>query len=114
MLLASNKSLAEYNLSQEPALTEARVRLQERHREANRAAEQVKMARDRVREKAGTVEPDTMLALLQVGEEREEMFKRLALTIKMFLGCGRRGRGGERGHRGQLPPRQGLRGRRVP
>ena len=74
MLLASNKSLAEYNLSQEPALTEARVRLQERHREANRAAEQVKMARDMVREKAGTVEPDTMLALLQVGKEREEMF----------------------------------------
>ena len=65
MLLASNKSLAEYNLSQEPLLTEARVRLQERHREANRAAEQVRMARDKVNQRAGTVEPDTMLALLQ-------------------------------------------------
>ncbi len=66
--MASNKSLAEYNLSQEAPLREAKVRLQEKHREAKRLAERVKTIRSQVEEKSagGCVEPDTMLALLQV------------------------------------------------
>ncbi len=66
MLMASNKSLAEYNLSQEEPLTSARCRLQEKHRETKRMAEKVRNLKHEVEEKGGSTEPDTMLALLQV------------------------------------------------
>ncbi len=66
MLMASNKSLAEYNLSQEQPLTDARCKLQEKHRETRRMTEKVKNLKREVEEKGGSTEPDTMLALLQV------------------------------------------------
>ncbi len=73
MLMASNKSLAEYNLSQEDPLTKARCRLQEKHREVRRLAEKVRNAKRDVDDKAGHTEPDTMLALLQAaGAEADE------------------------------------------
>ncbi len=66
MLMASNKSLAEYNLSQEQPLTDARCRLQEKHRETRRMAEKVKNLRRDVEEKGGSMDPDTVLGILQV------------------------------------------------
>ncbi len=70
--MASNKSLAEYNLSQEPVLKAARSKLQEKHREAMRMAEKVKEIKREVDEKSNKVEPDTLLALLQVGHHSKE------------------------------------------
>ena len=64
--MASNKSLAEYNLSQEQPLTDARCRLQEKHRETRRMAEKVKNLRRDVEEKGGSMDPDTVLGILQV------------------------------------------------
>ena len=50
-LMASNRQLAEYNLSQEPRLTEARIRLEEKHREATKATERVRvLKREMVKE----------------------------------------------------------------
>jgi len=75
MLMASNKSLAEYNLNQEEPLRQARVRLHEKQREARRAAEQVRKLKTTMEEKLAASgsgsgksqnEPDIMLALLQV------------------------------------------------
>ena len=66
MLMASNRSLAEYNLSQEPALKDLKAQLADKHREAMRTAEKVKNAKRELDEKSGSVEPDTLLALLQV------------------------------------------------
>ena len=63
--MASNKSLAEYNLSQEQPLTDARCRLQEKHRETRRMAEKVKNLRRDVEEKGGSMDPDTVLGILQ-------------------------------------------------
>lgn len=49
--MASNRQLAEYNLSQEPRLTEARIRLEEKHREATKATERVRvLKREMVKE----------------------------------------------------------------
>ena len=72
MLMASNKSLAEYNLSQEPALTDARAKLAEKHREAMRTAERLKNAKKALDERAKHVEPDTLLALLQAAHAEAE------------------------------------------
>ena len=66
MLMASNRSLAEYNLSQEPVLKDLKTQLADKHREAMRTAEKVKNAKRELDEKSGSVEPDTLLALLQV------------------------------------------------
>ena len=66
MLMASNRSLAEYNLSQEPVLKDLKSQLADKHREAMRTAEKVKNAKRELDEKSGSVEPDTLLALLQV------------------------------------------------
>ena len=66
MLIASNKSLAEYNLSMEPQMTESRQKLAEKHREAVQAVETVRRLKAEVQEKSGTADADTLLAVLQV------------------------------------------------
>lgn len=79
MLMASNKSLAEYNLSQEPVLREARNKLQEKHRDTLRLAERVRLLKSEVDSKAGKTDPDTMLALLQAaGQEVEDESEKVA------------------------------------
>merc|ERR1719516_490234 len=51
MLLTSNKSLAEYNLSQEPVVREAKARLQEKYRAAQLLGEEVRQLKSRLQEK---------------------------------------------------------------
>lgn len=74
MLLASNKSLAEYNLSQEPLLKEKRAKLQEKHRELTKKAEKVRLLKKDVAEKSGkAADPEDLLALLEAaGLEAED------------------------------------------
>merc|ERR1719382_995970 len=43
MLLTSNKSLAEYNLSQEPIVREAKARLQEKYQTAQQLGQEVEI-----------------------------------------------------------------------
>jgi len=89
MLMASNKSLAEFNLSQEEPLRQTRVRLQEKHREVKRAQEQVRKMKGQLEENTASSssstnvgsqnEPDTMLALLQAAHaEAEEESEQIA------------------------------------
>merc|ERR1719362_2034891 len=78
MLLTSNKSLAEYNLSQEPVVREAKARLQEKYRTAQQLGEEVHELKAALDTKQGNVSPDTLLALLEaanqeVEEESEQM-----------------------------------------
>jgi len=72
MLLASNKSLAEYNLSQEPVLREAKEKLLEKYTEATRLSEEVKTLQHELERKSGNVKPDTLLALLQAANQEAE------------------------------------------
>merc|ERR1712181_24909 len=81
MLLTSNKSLAEYNLSQEPVVGEAKARLQEKYRTAQQLGEEVRELKAALDTKQGNVSPDTLLALLEaanqeVEEESEQMTDR--------------------------------------
>ncbi len=70
ILLASNKSLAEFNLEREPVLKEKRRILQEKHRELAKKAEKVRLLKRDVAEKSGkAAEPEDLLALLQVNKQ---------------------------------------------
>merc|ERR1719510_2394346 len=78
MLLTSNKSLAEYNLSQEPIVREAKARLQEKYQTAQQLGQEVRSLKAALDTKQGNVSPDTLLALLEaanqeVEEESEQM-----------------------------------------
>ena len=55
MLLASNKSLAEYNLSQEPVLREGKQRLAEKHRTATTLSAGLKELQSELQTKSGQV-----------------------------------------------------------
>ena len=101
MLMASNRSLAEYNLSQEPALKDLKAQLADKHREAMRTAEKVKNAKRELDEKSGSVEPDTLLALLQVRSDCCLQSSSLLTynfrnhpNAPVFTDCPCRGRGG--------------------
>merc|ERR1719237_296244 len=74
MLLTSNKSLAEYNLSQEPVVREAKARLQEKYRAAQQLGEEVRELKAALDTKQGNVSPDTLLALLEA-ENLEEFLE---------------------------------------
>ena len=105
MLMASNRSLAEYNLSQEPVLKDLKTQLADKHREAMRTAEKVKNAKRELDEKSGSVEPDTLLALLQVSPDRYNCpywgkFTSDSIFLEtvsrcFFADCPCRGRGGQ-------------------
>merc|ERR1719341_357613 len=71
MLLTSNKSLAEYNLSQEPVVGEAKTRLQEKYRTAQQLGEEVRELKAALDTKQGNVSPDTLLALLEAANQEE-------------------------------------------
>merc|ERR550519_1530823 len=72
MLLTSNKSLAEYNLSQEPVVREAKARLQEKYQAAQQLGEEVKALKAELDTKQGNVSPDTLLALLETANQEVE------------------------------------------
>lgn len=69
MLMASNKSLAEYNMSQEPVLREAKEKLLEKYTEATRLSEEVRSLQSQLEQKSGNVRPDTLLALLEAANQ---------------------------------------------
>jgi ESCRT-I complex subunit VPS37 len=78
MLIASNKSLAEYNLSREPAYRENRQMLMESHKQALELKDEVEKKRDKLNEVSRQTSLDTTLALIQTAaaeaEEESETF----------------------------------------
>jgi len=72
MLMASNKSLAEYNLSQEPVISEGKQKLVDKYQQAAQLAEEVKKVKAQLDAQTGKVSPDTMLALLQASNQEAE------------------------------------------
>eukprot|EP00092_Neocalanus_flemingeri_P012818 GFUD01013811.1.p1 GENE.GFUD01013811.1~~GFUD01013811.1.p1 ORF type:complete len:213 (-),score=105.17 GFUD01013811.1:115-753(-) len=72
MLLASNKSLAEYNLSQEPVMRECKASLVEKYGTAGKLAEEVKTLQAELESSSGQVKPDTLLALLEAANQEAE------------------------------------------
>jgi len=71
-LMASNKSLAEYNISQEPDIRSKREILAEKHREAIAVVEGLKKTRADLESKAGVYKPDELYSLLQVSSTEVE------------------------------------------
>merc|ERR1711915_364180 len=69
---ASNKSLAEYNLSQEPILRECKASLVEKYATAGKLGEEVKTLQAQLESKSGQVRPDTLLALLEAANQEAE------------------------------------------
>ena len=69
MVMASSKSLVEYNLSQEPVLREAKGRLMEKYGEATRLSEEVRGLQSKLERKSGSVRPDTLLTLLEAANQ---------------------------------------------
>ena len=65
-LMVANKSLAEYNLSQEPHLTAKKTKLTEKHREAIELVSAVKEAKSKLESKTGKIQPDSLYYLLEV------------------------------------------------
>ena len=64
--MVANKSLAEYNLSQEPHLTAKKTKLTEKHREAIELVSAVKEAKSKLESKTGKIQPDSLYYLLEV------------------------------------------------
>ena len=93
MLIASNKSLAEFNLSREPTYSDARRRLVEAHKETVELKRQVESKRDRVNELSKQTSLDTTLALMQTAAaEAEEESEKIAtqflsseISVDVFL-----------------------------
>lgn len=73
MLMASNKSLAEYNLSQEPILKAKREAMAAKHRQAVDLIAKVKQTKEELENKSSKVTPDTLYYLLQVETEKVEI-----------------------------------------
>ncbi|CAK9796177.1 Vacuolar protein sorting-associated protein 37B [Anthophora plagiata] len=65
MLMASNRSLAEFNLSKQPELEEYKRILKELSETGNRLCTSVKEKLDEIKEKSGEMTIDTALDLLQ-------------------------------------------------
>ncbi|XP_018345891.1 PREDICTED: vacuolar protein sorting-associated protein 37B [Trachymyrmex septentrionalis] len=65
MLMASNRSLAEFNLSKQPELEEGKQVLKELSEQANQLCSSVRDKIDEIRDKSGTMTVDTALDLLQ-------------------------------------------------
>ncbi|XP_071448725.1 vacuolar protein sorting-associated protein 37B [Hetaerina americana] len=79
MLMASNKSLAEYNLSKEPNLTEGKQRLLELNETASNLYASVEEKLVELKKHSGNLSSDTTLALLQTAAaETEEESETLA------------------------------------
>lgn len=79
MLMASNRSLAEFNLSKQPELEEGKQILKELSEQASQLCISVRDKIDEMRDKSGTMTVDTALDLLQAAAaEIEEESEGLA------------------------------------
>ena len=70
-LMVANKSMAEYNLSQEPILKAKRDRMAAKHREAIEMIAKVKKLKEELEQKSGKVQPDSLYYLLEVRKKGE-------------------------------------------
>jgi len=70
--MVQNKSLAEYNLSQEPNLNAKKTLLTEKHREAIEKVAAVKEAKTKLEGKTGKIQPDSLYYLLEVDASKAE------------------------------------------
>lgn len=79
VLIASNKSLAEFNLSREPAYRQARQALADSHKEAQELRREVEAKREKLSELSRQTSLDTTLALMQTATaEADEESERIA------------------------------------
>ena len=81
MVLASNRSLAEFNLSRQRELTEGKCRLQQLSEEGQNLLESIESIAAQLQGKTGTTNAETILALLQtaaaeIEEESEKIAER--------------------------------------
>lgn len=92
-LIASNKSLAEFNLAREPAYREARQALSEAHKAALEVKKEVEEKREQLNELSRQTSLDTTLALIQTAaaeadEESEviaQQFLSNEIPVDVFL-----------------------------
>lgn len=70
--MVANKSLAEYNLSQEPVLKAKRQQLTSKHSEAVSMISSVKSAKEELEQKSGKIQPDSLYYLLEVEASNAE------------------------------------------
>jgi len=92
-LIASNKSLAEFNLSREPAYSEARQALMEAHTAALEVKKTVEDKREQLNELSRQTSLDTTLALIQTaaaeadeeGEAIANQFLENEIPVESFL-----------------------------
>ncbi|XP_045590810.2 vacuolar protein sorting-associated protein 37B-like isoform X1 [Procambarus clarkii] len=83
MLLAANKSLAEFNLSLEPKLSQAKQNLISKYEEAAKLSEEVNALKGEIDSTSGQYSADTLQALLQTAaHEIEEETENL---VQSFL-----------------------------
>ena len=66
--MVANKSLAEYNLSQEPVLVAKRQQLTAKHQEAIQLVSAVKEIKSELEQKSGKIQPDSLYYLLEVSD----------------------------------------------
>lgn len=89
MLIASNKSLAEYNLSREPAYRQMRQDLLDSHKDALALKQEVEKKRQKLDEVTRQTSLDTTLALIQTAaaeaEEESETFAQKFLSGELPL-----------------------------
>ena len=65
-LMVANKSLAEYNLTQEPILSRKKEQLASKHREAVQLLATVNSLKEELASKSGKIQPDSLYNLLEV------------------------------------------------
>jgi len=79
MLIASNQSLAEFNLSKEPELISSKESLCEMYDDADKLHKRITEKVNTIKQHKGSMNPDTILALLQTAAcETEEESDKLA------------------------------------
>jgi len=72
MLIASNQSLAEFNLTKEPELISAKERLCEMYADAEKLYKSVLEKVNTIKQHKGSMNPETILALLQTAASETE------------------------------------------
>jgi len=72
IIMASNKSLAEYNISQEPLVKDEKAKLLEKFEKATSLAEEVKNIKAQIDAQSGKMNPDSLLVLLEASSQEAE------------------------------------------
>lgn len=79
MIIASNRSLAEFNLSKEPELEELKAQVQEKSEIGEKLCSRIQELLNEYKSKSAGISPDTTLALLQTAAaEAEEQSESVA------------------------------------